>query len=188
MQNCTDKELIEHINDRNSKALSILYERYNLGVFNFVLRYTNNREIAEEVLQETFVRIWYASHTYAPEKGSVKTWVFTIGLNITRNEMSLKRYSYQYVEYDDLLESENNGEITELSNPVDILENIELQDSIKHAISKLDPYLKEVVLLKHFHNLKFREIAEITETPEGTLKARFHKAINQLEKYLKKDI
>lgn len=186
MHKNTDEELIEFINCRNTKALQELYSRFNIGIYNFVLRYTNKQEVAEDILQETFTRVWFASHTFNPNRGSVKTWIFTIALNITRNEMSLKRYSYQYLDIDEVFET--NAELTDDKiNPYDILEDIETKDRLTKAIESLNPYLKEIILLKHFQGLKFKEIAEMTNTPEGTLKARFHNALSMLKKTLKKE-
>ncbi|MFH1194981.1 MAG: RNA polymerase sigma factor [bacterium] len=180
----TDEELMSIVMERNTKGLKVLYDRYYRSIFNFILRYTNNREISEDILQETFTRVWYASHLFNPDKGSFKTWLFTIGINITRNEMTKKRYDYQYIEMDDITEQ---NEICGKSDdePVgDIIDYSDLKDTIAKALERLNPFLREVVILKHYHMLKFSEISEITNTPEGTLKARFHNAVIQLRKLL----
>ena len=61
---------------------------------------------------------------------------------------------------------------------------LELRNTILELLGKLNPILREIIILKHYQQLKFREIAEITNTPEGTLKARFHRAIAQLKELL----
>ena len=68
--------------------------------------------------------------------------------------------------------------------PDKVLESIELQRNIQQALSMLQPFLREVIILKHYQQLKFREIAQITSTPEGTLKYRFHRAIYLLKEHL----
>lgn len=186
MTKFSDEELMALVTERNTKALKTLYERYSKGVFNFILRYTNNREISEDLLQETFTKAWFASHTFNPAKGTFKAWLFTIGINLTRNEMTKKRYSYHHVELEEVtVENETSGkqDIT----PADcFLEHAELKDTIARALEQLNPFLKEVVILKHYQRMKFSEIAQITNTPEGTLKARFHNALAQLKKILDK--
>ena len=172
--------------ERSVKAIKILYDRYNKSVFNFILRYTNNREISEDVLQETFTRVWFAAHTFNPLKGALKTWLFTIAINQTRNEMTKKRYDYHYVDYEEISGEENTSSEQTFEHRNSLLEQTEIKDAISKAIGKLNPFLKEVLILKHYQKLKFSEIAEITNTPEGTLKARFHNALNQLKKHLKK--
>lgn len=182
----SDDELISLVGERNSKALKILYDRYNVAFYNFVLRYTNNRELSEDILQETFTRVWFASHLFNSNKGGFKTWLFTIGLNITRNEMVKKRYSYQYVDFEEMINEDGTSEQFDSEQPESILENTELKDTICTALEKLNPFLKEVILLKHYNQMKFREIAEITNTPEGTLKARFHNGLAELRKVLER--
>jgi RNA polymerase sigma-70 factor (ECF subfamily) len=182
----SDEELIALVLEKNSKALKILYERYHIPFYNFVLRYTNSREVSEDILQETFTRVWFASHLFNSDKGSFKTWLFTIGINITRNEMIKKRYTYQYVDFEEMLNEDGTSQQLDNEEPESILETTELKDAIGRALEKLNPYLKEVILLKHYNQMKFREIAEITNTPEGTLKARFHHGIAELRKLLQR--
>ncbi len=182
----TDEDLMDLVIDRNSKALKLLYERYSKGIFNFIIRYTNNREISEDILQETFTRTWFAAHTFNRKKGSFKTWLFTIALNITRNEMIKKRYQYNHMDIDDLSAEEEAAKNNSGAEVYEFADNYEIKDLIAGALERLNPFLREVVILKHYHELKFTEIAEITGTPEGTLKARFHTALAKLKIMLEK--
>jgi RNA polymerase sigma factor (sigma-70 family) len=182
----SDEELMVLVMDRNTKALRILYDRYNKSIYNFILRYTNHREISEDLLQETFTRTWFASHTFNPDKGTFKAWLFTIGINLTRNEMARKRYSYQHLDLDDVIGSDELLVNPENEPSENFLELTELKDSISKALAQLNPFLKEVIILKHYQRFKFSEIALMTNTPEGTLKARFHNALIQLKKLLQK--
>ena len=148
MTKYSDEELMVFVCERNIKAIKILYDRYNKGVFNFILRYTNNREISEDVLQETFTRVWFAAHTFNPSKGAFKSWLFTIGINITRNEMSKKRYDFQYVDYDEIKSEEKQSNDQTFERNDSLLEQTEIKDQISKAIEKLNPFLKEVLILK----------------------------------------
>lgn len=174
------------VTEKNTNALKVLYDRYGKSVYNFILRYTNNRELAEDLLQETFTKTWFSSHSFDPEKGAFKSWLFTIGINLTRNEMIKKRYSYPHIDFEEVtLEDDSSNK--EADEPAGcFLEYTELKDTIASALEQLNPFLKEVIILKHYQRMKFSEISEITNTPEGTLKARFHKALGQLKKILQK--
>lgn len=175
-----DNELMILLAERNSLSLKILYQRYNEAIYNFIRRYTGNREIAQDLLQETFTRIWFAAHTFDQQNGNFKGWLFKIALNITRNEMSKKRYEYFY---EDVTEIQKNEKlISSTRHQPDV--NFELKDAVLYAMGKLKPFLREIIILKHYHQLKFKEISEITNTPEGTLKARFHRAIAQMKESL----
>lgn len=174
------------VTERNTKALNILYDRYCKSVYNFILRYTNNQAIAEDLLQETFIKTWFASHTFNPLKGTFKAWLFTIGINITRNEMAKKRYSYQHIDVEEITGEDEMFDKQGKEQVGNFLEETELKDTLSKALEQLNPYLKEVVILKNYQRFTFSEIAEMTNTPEGTLKARFHNALGQLKKLLQK--
>ncbi len=185
MDKHSDNELMRLVAVKDTRAFSIIFNRYETNIFNFILRYTGNKEIAQDLLQETFIRVWYAAHTYDQKRGIFKGWVFKIALNIAKDEMKKKRYGYQYIELNDIssikLElAHPNGE-----SPDILAEESDTKNIIMLALEKLQPYLREVVILKHYHQFKFREIAQITNTPEGTLKARFNKAVAQLRVILK---
>ncbi|MFC1840238.1 RNA polymerase sigma factor [Thermodesulfobacteriota bacterium] len=184
IQKKTDEELMQLVVDRNTEAFKALYQRYEVAIFNFILRYTGNRGLAQDLLQETFTRIWFASHSFNSKKGKFKTWLFTIALNITRSEMAKKQYSYSYLDITEMNSPEAGLAQPKQEQPDKTLENLELNRSIQQALSKLQPFLREVIILKHYQQLKFREIAQITNTPEGTLKSRFHRAIYLLKEHL----
>lgn len=95
--------------------------------------------------------------------------------------MSKKEYTYHFMEIDETCEQgEDSGE-----NPETILQQKELENSIAHALGKLKPYLREVVIMKNYQHLKFREIAAAADIPEGTAKARYHRAIALLKETLR---
>ena len=184
MEKRTDKELMKLIVEKNTHALKALSRRYEIRIFNFILRYTGSREIAQELIQETFTRLWFAAHTFDHKRGNFKGWIYTIALNITRNEMSKKEYTYHFLDVDEIPESRNEDEDLKNESPDTILEQKELRNSIANALGKLKPYLREVIIMKNYQHMKFREIAEATNIPEGTLKARYHRAVALLKKIL----
>ncbi len=183
MEKSTDEELMSMILKKNTKALRILYNRYEVSIFNYILKYTGSRDIAQDLLQETFTRVWYAAHTFSQESGKFRGWLYTIALNNTRNEMVKKRYDFYYVDVTEI-KGEQEPAHPQAEQPDVQLEHSDLKDTIAKALGKLKPHLREIIVLKQFQQLKFREIAEITKVPEGTLKARFHRAIAKLKPLL----
>jgi len=168
---------------KNARAYKILYARYEMRIYNFILRYTGKREIAQDLLQETFVRVWFAAHSFNQAGGNFKGWLYAIALNITRSELSKKRYTYHYLEVSEITSSDEPAN-PRAEEPDTELEHADLQDTVAKALGKLSPLLREIVILKHYQQLKFSEIAEMTRTPEGTLKARFHRALAHLKELL----
>lgn len=181
--NKSDDELMLTVIEGNTASFNVLYRRYEKAIFNFILRYTANRGLAQDLLQETFTRIWLAAHLFNPEKGTFKTWLFTIALNITRSEMVKKQYSFSYLDVTEIKASEKKLQ-ADLESPERKIENRELQQKIQTALSRLQPFLREIILLRHYQQLKFSEISRITNIPEGTLKSRFHRAIHILKEHL----
>jgi len=184
MEKRTDSELMKLIADKHTPALKVLYRRYEIQVFNFIRRYTGSRELAQELIQETFTRIWFAAHTFDRKRGNFKGWLYAIALNISRSEMSKKEYTYHFIEINETCERGEDGRGRTGETPETILHKKELENSVADALGKLKPYLREVVVMKNYQHLKFREIAEAAGIPEGTAKARYHRAIALLKEAL----
>src|SRR5262249_34713529 len=139
----------------------------------------DTRHTAEDVLQETFTRVWLMARTYDPLRGSFKGWLFTIALNLTRDELRRRRHGVQHVEVEnaDTFASTSPG-------PEAMLARTEKARRVAAAVGRLPPHFREIVVLKVYQQLKFTEIAEITGAPMGTLKARFHRAVAALREEL----
>lgn len=181
MKNLDDNKLMVMVIRKDAKAFRVLYERYEVKIFNFIYRSTGSRELAQELLQETFVKVWKSAHQFSQQKGRFKGWLYTVALNLTRSEMSRKEYSCRYSEIDDNFTGEEEGR--EVSQPHTEMEQEEMKRKIMVALKELPPFQREVIVMKLFEHLKFREISEITETPVGTLKARFHRAVETLKSH-----
>ncbi|MFA8342976.1 MAG: RNA polymerase sigma factor, partial [Rhodothermaceae bacterium] len=95
-------------------------------------------------------------------------------------------YTYNYLDTEDLDGSDEQLADSVSSRPDKLAENDDMKKNVLSALNNLKPYLREVVILKHYQQFKFREIAEITNTSVGTLKARFHKAVKELNEHLRK--
>ena len=82
MEQSTDQELMSMVLQKNTRALRILYARHETNIYNFIARYTGNRQIAQDLLQETFTRVWFAAHLFDQTGGNFRGWLYTIALNI----------------------------------------------------------------------------------------------------------
>ncbi len=180
MKNLDDNRLMAMVIRKDPRAFRIIYERYEVRIFNFIYRSTGSRELAQELLQETFVKVWKSAEMFSQQKGRFKGWLYTVALNLTRSEMSKKEYSCRYSEIDDNYSGDEDMRVIE---PHSELEKEEMKLKVMRALKELPPFQREVVVMKLFEHLKFREIAEITETPVGTLKARFHRAVETLKSH-----
>jgi len=161
-------------------ALKALYRRYEVPVFNLIFRSTSNRELAQDLLQETFTRLWTVASLFDPRRGTVKSWLFTMALNLTRTEMSKKVHDLKPLRLDDAPPCRSDD--PEVGSAV---EGEELRTEVARELDKLPPQYREVIVLKYYHHLTFDEIARTTGAPSGTVRARFHRAIARLRGHVR---
>jgi RNA polymerase sigma-70 factor (ECF subfamily) len=185
LKSLADEALMKQISARDVEAFRVLYFRYELPIFNFLLRCAGNRALAEDLLQETFWRVWQAARTFNPGLGDFHSWLFRVALNATRSELALKRHSRETL--NGIIPEEarpfSGGDVRD-DNPACHFERREAETLVADALAGLSPALREVVALRCMEGLKFREIAAVTGAPAGTLKTRFHRAIAELRRRL----
>lgn len=175
MESDPDADLAAEMARGNAAALESLYDRHEVATFRLLARLTGDRGLAEELLQETFTRVWTMARSFDPSRGRFKAWLVTVALNIARTEMAKKRYRVRHVEPEAM-----DGAAPREERPDAGLERSEIRERMGRALAALSPLLREVVLMRIDQDLTFAEIAAITKTPVGTLKARFHRAVEAL--------
>jgi RNA polymerase sigma-70 factor (ECF subfamily) len=171
----SDRALAEQAVRGDTEAFAELYRRYERPIFNFILRSVGQRALAEELLQETFTRVWRVGRTFDPVNGSFRPWLYKIALNTLRSELRKKRYAAEHVPLDEL---EGQGRAPRPTREAP--EGLDLAaraPGVARALDRLAPYLRDIVILRCYQQLTFAEIAEATSVPEGTLKVRFHRAV-----------
>jgi RNA polymerase sigma-70 factor (ECF subfamily) len=179
-----DDALMRRVCARDMEAFRVLYIRYELRVFNLVLRCTGERALAEDLLQETFWRVWQAGRTYDPVRGEFRSWLYRVAINATRSELSLKRYGCEQRDgiIPESAERAAQGAVAE--DPASRFERKETEAIVARALARLSPALREVVALRCMEGMKFSEIAAVTGALPGTLKTRFHRAVAELRRRL----
>ena len=177
-------------NDKN--ALKQVYEAYLPYIYGIVLKTVGNRELAEDVTSEFFIKLWEISDTYKPGKGH-RGWLATIARNLsidfirkTKREVLTDSFekrneeegSVDVLEHqltDSNLESLGNGQ-SQVED--EVVENLSIQETLK----KLSDKEQEVIHLKIFGELSFKEIAEILSEPMGTITWRYQNALKKLRR------
>ncbi len=173
-----DNELMSRVVKRDVQAFRELYDRHGKTIYNFILRMAGRAELAEDLLQDCFTRVWCSAHTYDLKGMRFLAWLYAIARNVTRSEMSKKRYRTETQDVASLSLSHPDG------NPEEKAEAREREQAVASALAALPTELREIVVFKNYQQLKFREIALITGAPEGTLKARYHRAVLRLRELL----
>ncbi len=174
----TDKELMELIQGGDDKAFAELVSRFQDRLLNFVGRIVVDRETAEELVQEAFLRIFNQKHSYTPTF-AVSTWVYTIALNLARSELR-KRKLRKYLSLD-FLKEEADVELPEKSNS----DYESLIPILRKAIDKLPEDYKTAFILCDIQRLPYQQIAEVMGVPVGTVKSRINRARMMLRDKLK---
>ncbi len=175
-----DAELLALVSIGRREALEALYERYSTPVFSLSISMLRDRETAEEITQDVFVKVWRHSSTYQAKRGSVSAWIFGIAHNRAVDELRRRRRRGIFVDIEDV-DIERylvpSGTDTDPQHRAALNEE---RGHIRKAIAKLSPEQRDVVVLAYFKGYTHTEIAEYLSQPLGTVKTRMRLAIRKL--------
>lgn len=181
----SDQEVVARAREGREPAYRELIRRYERPVFSLIFRMVRDRELAEDLTQETFVKALNAVESYRPEF-KFSSWIFKIANNAAIDH--LRRRELQTLS----LEGAPNAVTPEaieatalqlrdrLETPLEELEARELGGQIESAIARLRPEYRSCILLRHVEGRAYEEIAEILDLPLGTVKTYIHRARNEL--------
>jgi RNA polymerase sigma-70 factor (ECF subfamily) len=173
----TDEELMSQAVDGSSPAFEELFARYRKPVTSLCFQFLRDRDKAESASQETFTRL--LAHRDKYQKGhKVSTWVLSIAANLCRDQ--LKRKDRNTL---DGLEEMPIQLVDKSDSPEDGAEQAELTAMLMAAIDKLDSIYQEIIVLRVFQDLSYKEISEVAECNESTARSRMELAIKQLRKF-----
>ncbi len=171
----TEPELIQAIQNKDKIGAEALYDMYSASLYGVIFRIVQREEIAEDLLQDTFVRIWNSFSSYDPSKGKLFTWMVNIARNIAidktrskdfRNGLKTEDIDNNVLSIEGSFQSEMNTETL----------------GIKELVEKLKPDHKLVLDLVYYKGYTHVEVAEQLEIPLGTVKTRLRNAIITLRK------
>ena len=181
----TDLEVVTRARTGEQAAYKELVRRYQRPVFSLVFRMVRNRELAEDLSQETFVKVLNALDSYRPEY-KFSSWVFKIANNAAIDHLRRRELDTLSLEGSPHAETPQMIEATALQigdqgeNQLEEVENKELGGEIERAIAKLRPEYRTCILLRHVEGRAYEEIADILNLPLGTVKTYIHRARNEL--------
>ena len=158
--------------DRGEDAARALYRTYSGELFGFALSRLGDRGLAEEVVQDVFMRVWRHAAEYDAARGSVRTWLYGIARNAI---IDLERHRSRRPP---LAIREPEGEGAAAAD--EPIERALLRWQVQAALERLTPEHREVVRLAHLGGLSVQEIADLTGLPSGTVKSRTYYALQNL--------
>jgi RNA polymerase sigma-70 factor (ECF subfamily) len=181
----TDQEVVLQARAGREAAYRELIRRYERPVFALLYRMVRDRELAEDLAQETFVKALNAIDSYRPEF-KFSSWIFKIANNaaidhLRRRELdTLSLDGSPHAETPEAMQATALQIGTRQESPLDAVEAKELGVAIEAAIGRLRPEYRSCILLRHVEGRAYEEIAEILNLPLGTVKTYIHRARNEL--------
>ena len=172
----TEEELVLALKNREKIAVEALYDMYSSSLYGVISRIITDTATAEDVLQETFVKIWHSFSSYSTEKGRLFTWMVNIARNLAIDKIRSKDYKNQNKNQ----ELENN--VTFIDEQRNTVYKPELM-GIKDLVQTLKPDQKIILELVYFKGYTHVEAADELGIPLGTIKTRLRMAIQQLRKH-----
>jgi RNA polymerase sigma-70 factor (ECF subfamily) len=173
----TEPELIDLLKLRQQTAFSYLYDNYASALYGIIVSIVPDRELANDVLQEVFVKIWKQVSTYDASKGRLFTWMMNIARNASIDMLRSKNYQ----------RSQQNRELTETvyEKGGSTSTNVE-QIGLRKLVNSLKEDYRILLELAYFEGLTQDEISKMLNMPLGTVKTRLRTALIQLRELMKK--
>ncbi len=180
----TDEELIARFQQGDNYAFDLLVKRYKEPLLNFVFRFLGDATEAEDIVQETFLRLFKNKHYYK-EIAKFSTWIYTIAGNLAKTELR-RRHRRKFFSISHFMSQDKDYDIPDdRRTPEQTTDSVITDAIIQKAIQKLSPKFKEVILLRDIQELSYEEIAQIVDIPLGTVKSRVNRARLKLQEDLK---
>lgn len=169
----TDASLVKALSGRDSqRAARSLYRSYGGELYGFACQRLGDSGLAEELVQDVFVRAWDHADQFDQRRASVRTWLYAIARNaITDMERRRGRR---------LGLSSHVGD-REAADPFEPIEAALLRYQIQMAVARLTSEHRQIITLVHFRGLRLAEVADLTGLPLGTVKSRLHYASHSLQ-------
>jgi len=183
----SDEILVAQVARGSNAALEALYDRYAPTVLGLTLKILGDRAVAEDVLQETFWRVWKSADTYQPQRGSFTSWLFRIARNLAIDVYRRRNTRPQVIPDGD----DAASVLEQTPDPnMDVAE--QTQSAIKHkqvrsAMSSLSGVQKQVIEMAYFYGMTRQEIAEATGEALGTIHTRARLALQKLKEELERE-
>ena len=181
--------MVEWAKDGREPAFRELVRRYERPVFSLIYRMVRDRALAEDLAQETFIKVLNAIRTYRPEY-KFSSWIFKIANNAAIDH--LRRRELDTLSLDGSPHAQTAEEMQSTSlqlgarqeSALDEVTSRELGGQIDQAIARLRPEYRACILLRHVEGHSYEEIAQMLDLPLGTVKTYIHRARNELRGYL----
>jgi RNA polymerase sigma-70 factor (ECF subfamily) len=181
-QAVSDGDLLRRHLAGDPAAFTSLVLRYRRELFNFLLRFTGDAALAEDVFQEAFLQVHVSAAAFDPDR-RLKPWLFTIAGNKARDAMR-SRWRRHAAPLDATVAGSDDEGVTyadlmpsNVPAPSESSLNLETRQAVQNIVNGMPENLRIVLILSYFNELPYNEIAEVLKVPLGTVKSRLHAAV-----------
>lgn len=177
----TDEQLMLRLKSGDRQAFNALVERYRDRIVSYAYRMTGSAELAQDVAQETFVRVYKSAATFRDD-GRFSPWVYKIASNVCLSERSRRAKEALNIDFETLQDTHDSGVIVEDQVMAKLT-----AERLSSGIGKLTAQHKTVLVMHVYQGLTYVEIGEALGIPTGTVKSRLFYAIRKLRDVLEQD-
>ena len=161
-----------------------MVRRHTRRVYNLCYRFTGNAVEAEDLTQEVFLKVYRTLGSYRAVHGGFTTWMTSVTRNLLIDHYRRTKRDRQTSSLDDEMRRFDETLESPARKPDQIAATGELSAQVQHALRKLSPELREAVILRDLQGLEYREIQDVLEVPEGTVKSRINRGRIELARLL----
>lgn len=192
LESSDEKKLLSELKNGNTAAFDVLVDRYASKLYMTAFGLLSNRQDAEEVVQDAFIRAYKSIGSFRGD-ASFETWIHRIVINLSRNKYHWNRrrgadvnvsLSGLQSNINDEREPEDINIADESYSPETVINSTELERNVQKGIQELPDTLREALLLRHVEELPYEKIAEVLECKIGTVKSRIARGREILRKIL----
>lgn len=171
----TDEQIMEAVRDGDLQQASLLFDRYNKRLFNFLARMTMDRDLAEDLTQNTFLRMIRYRSSYKSGR-KFQSWIYQVARNVFSDHYQVSKKKKA-----DHMDIEKVGEWVADEGEG---HTIDEQEKLLHkSMQMLNDEQRELLILTRFQHMKYEEVAEMMETSVANIKVRVHRAISKLREH-----
>lgn len=175
-EGAADSELVRRLSIRDQEALVELYRRYGRRVYPLILRIVRSQSVADEVVQDVFLRLWTRPERYSPEAGSLLAWLLTVGRNLALDALRREHRWRRDLDLDD----EVRWAAVDCATDVSLV--------VQDGLAALPEDQRTAIELAYFSGMTHAEMAAHLEEPLGTVKSRLRLALDKLRRALGRDL
>jgi RNA polymerase sigma-70 factor (ECF subfamily) len=173
-----DEDLLSFVGQGDSEAFTILYDRYGRSAFSLAFRIMGERQAAEDLVQDAFLKLWRSATSYRPERGSVRTWLLSIVRN--RSIDQLRSHTSRRRTQERLEASAPRSQPSEAF--AETWRNSQ-RDRVRDALNTLPPEQLKVLELAYFSGYTHAQVSELLDVKLGTIKGRMRLGLKKMRDY-----